>query len=344
MFQTNIIYTYELIAISTIFVECVNYVLISNYQNIKRVKDCTSIMAKQMDENNCEFVCSRGILKLCDIYSSNPVSSIPYVRDYNFSNFQSGMSIYIASTALRDFLGWIDMIPGKFILVTGDCDICVPNDVFPNQADFVKFIENPKLIRWHSQNCIGNHPKLHQIPIGLDYHTMSVGDHSWGPKTPPVKQEEMLKRITQNAEPFWNRINGCYANFQFLMTTRFSYDRGDAINNVPRELVYYEPTKTTRENCWNTQVTYAFVLSPHGNGLDCHRTWEALCLGCIPIVKTSSLDPLYDGLPVLIVKEWSDVNVYLLTNTIIKFKTIAQANEFTYENLRLDYWMKQINA
>jgi hypothetical protein len=57
---------------------------------------------------------------------------------------------------------------------------------------------------------------------------------------------------------------------------------------------------------WNV-VHAKFVVSPHGNGLDCHRTWEALYLGVIPIVKTSSLDQLYEDLPVLIVDDWSDV-------------------------------------
>ena len=45
-------------------------------------------------------------------------------------------------------------------------------------------------------------------------------------------------------------------------------------------------------------------MSPQGNGLDCHRTWEALILKTIPIVRTSSLDPLYEGLPVVVVHEW----------------------------------------
>ena len=30
--------------------------------------------------------------------------------------------------------------------------------------------------------------------------------------------------------------------------------------------------------------THRFVLSPPGHGLDCHRTWEAILLGAIPIV------------------------------------------------------------
>ena len=33
--------------------------------------------------------------------------------------------------------------------------------------------------------------------------------------------------------------------------------------------------------------TYAraqFVLSPRGNGVDCHRTWDVLAVGAIPVV------------------------------------------------------------
>jgi hypothetical protein len=32
-----------------------------------------------------------------------------------------------------------------------------------------------------------------------------------------------------------------------------------------------------------------------------------LFFGMVPIVKTCPLDPLYTGLPVLIVKEWTDI-------------------------------------
>jgi len=35
---------------------------------------------------------------------------------------------------------------------------------------------------------------------------------------------------------------------------------------------------------------HRFILSPRGNGLDAHRTWEALLLGVIPIVRSSALN------------------------------------------------------
>ena len=55
-------------------------------------------------------------------------------------------------------------------------------------------------------------------------------------------------------------------------------------------------------------VRCKFTFSPRGYGIDCYRTWEALLVGSIPIIKSSYLDYLYDGLPVLIVKDWNEIN------------------------------------
>ena len=78
-----------------------------------------------------------------------------------------------------------------------------------------------------------------------------------------------------------------------------------------------------------------FVLSPRGGGYDCHRTWEALILGCIPIVKTSGLDPLYEDLPVCIVESWSDVTAEYLQ----KYLESIKHKRFNYDKLTLKYWV-----
>uniref|UniRef100_A0AC35EYQ0 Exostosin GT47 domain-containing protein n=1 Tax=Panagrolaimus sp. PS1159 TaxID=55785 RepID=A0AC35EYQ0_9BILA len=43
------------------------------------------------------------------------------------------------------------------------------------------------------------------------------------------------------------------------------------------------------------------------NGIDCHRTWEALAMGAVPIVQKSELQPLYDDMPVMVVNDWTEV-------------------------------------
>lgn len=48
-----------------------------------------------------------------------------------------------------------------------------------------------------------------------------------------------------------------------------------------------------------------FVISPPGNGNDCHRTWEALYLGAVPVVLHDFLAPsLTSDLPILAVDSY----------------------------------------
>ena len=53
---------------------------------------------------------------------------------------------------------------------------------------------------------------------------------------------------------------------------------------------------------------YKFVVSPEGNGIDTHRTYEALIAGCIPIVQRNPLvEEKYRGCPVLFTDDYSDI-------------------------------------
>jgi hypothetical protein len=51
-----------------------------------------------------------------------------------------------------------------------------------------------------------------------------------------------------------------------------------------------------------------FVLSPPGNGIDCHRTWESIYLGAVPVIKRSKLaESIYSDLPIQVVDDWVDI-------------------------------------
>jgi len=83
-----------------------------------------------------------------------------------------------------------------------------------------------------------------------------------------------------------------------------------------------------------------FVVSPHGNGLDSYRTWETLYLGSWPIVLTSSLDEMYRDLPVLILRDWGDLNKNVLEEARVNFS----ARAFSYQTLRPAYWARQFHS
>ena len=301
------------------------------HKNIKRK------VGGEINEKDCKYVSSRGILKSCDVYPPDMGSSRKNAP-LEIDTIRDGSIVYVHGSAIPDLVNKIDKIDKKFVLVSGDCDESIPDAVFPSVEAFENFINSPKIIHWFSQNAVRKHEKLTGIPIGLDYHTISQGHSNWGQQESPVEQENQLNTLKDGAKPFSEREikNICYSNFHFSPQK----NRYNAMNKVSKDLVFYEPLKTVRNESWKKQVNFSFVLSPHGNGLDCHRTWEALCLGCIPIVKTSPIDHVFDELPVLIVNDWSDVTKELLEKTL---KDFGQ-KKFNYHRLTLAYWMELIRS
>lgn len=71
--------------------------------------------------------------------------------------------------------------------------------------------------------------------------------------------------------------------------------------------VYRVLRRTDETQCWAAHAPHAFEICVPGNGLDCHRTWEALMLNTIPLVPHSPLDVLHRQFPIVIVERWSDV-------------------------------------
>jgi hypothetical protein len=54
--------------------------------------------------------------------------------------------------------------------------------------------------------------------------------------------------------------------------------------------------------------SYKFVISPEGNGIDCHRHYEALLAGCIPVIERHPLIEMkYSGLPILYTRDYSEI-------------------------------------
>jgi len=53
---------------------------------------------------------------------------------------------------------------------------------------------------------------------------------------------------------------------------------------------------------------YKFIVSPEGNGIDCHRHYEALLAGCIPILERNPLtEEKYKGCPIVWTTDYSEI-------------------------------------
>ena len=87
---------------------------------------------------------------------------------------------------------------------------------------------------------------------------------------------------------------------------------------------------------------YMFVASPSGNGPDCHRTWEAIYLGVVPLVEDNSMHRYFKslGLPLYLVKDWQDVAMWTKEEAAeIYAETLKTAN---VEAAYFDYWKRLI--
>ena len=319
-------------------------------------------------ENQCYFVNSRGLLKSCDFHSPNPQSSWCYDKDFLLkmvrgNNMFDGMSIYVCTDMLPFFL--VDIlhhIRHYFFLVSGDSDATVPHgniDVYSDprpldQGVCVQIANHPKLLKWFAQNLIFTRnntienrfhvydpdvvSKICQLPIGLDYHTISNDPNKfWRDPSEgslPMFQESILKEIGSTGKRWKDRLSTIYVHFNIGGE---GCHRQIALNMIPPELVHQTTDLVPRSQVWKEMVQHVFVMSPYGVGPDCHRTWEALSLGCIPIVQSFGSDEMYRDLPVLVVKEWNEVTAELLQQTLDKF----QYASFQYENLSLSYWVRQ---
>ena len=295
-----------------------------------------------MSEETCLFISTRGIAKSCDMHPEwNHLDQMSYPKFTTKNSY--GSTIYLHFDMVEQFINiFLDKMEQPFIIVSGNSDHTTPTD-FPSHN---KLLDHPKLLAWFSQNNVEEHPKLHHLPIGLDYHTLSFnrGLHEWcNTRTPipPKIQELSLTAIRKMLKPLKD------TDYKFAVTN-FHLAMGGPIRRTEYRVPIYNTLKDkscivwlpkqTREEFWQTLHNYAFVVCPFGNGLDTHRTWEVLCMGRIPIVEKSPLNKVYEGLPIVEIEDWNDITEKWLEN---KFNEITQG-KFKYERLFLNYWVNKI--
>ena len=302
-----------------------------------------------MSETSCTLVCSRGILKSCDHHNKIPISSHRHIDPDILDNVQDGDTVYICSwlTITLFVKNFVPKLKAKIVVVSGDSDMDAPiflKPVGPGDdiaIDEIRaFIDSPNCIHWYTQNCTLSHPKVSPIPIGLDYHTISA-------KQSPLEQEIELLSIAAASKPLWQRKLKCYGNFHFNVYHKYyTQERIDCFKQTVYTLVDYEQQPISRTETWKKSTEYAFVLSPAGMGLDCHRTYESIALGCIPIIHRMGhpYEDIFTDLPVLLVDKWTDISETLLKDTVKLFSEKFPNNWALLPKMQLNYWVNLIHS
>ena len=87
---------------------------------------------------------------------------------------------------------------------------------------------------------------------------------------------------------------------------------------------------------------YRFLASPPGNGLDCHRTWEAFYLRVVPIVLRCVMTERFAalGLPLWLVDSYEELAEETEQTLDARYRQLAGG--FSHPALWMDYWKKVI--
>lgn len=250
----------------------------------------------------------------------------------NGENFKSIANIVIDQTTLKnkrnycdkdiifcktDYIGLlfneISNHKNSYTLITHQSDYEIDEYIFNFKPECIK--------KWYAQNVNYLHPDLIPLPLGLENHT--------GPSKGVYTDFDYWKN-EYSFEKKYKKTNIVYSNF----APESHPSRKQWIKQLELNGIKTATEKTSyKDHIENLQKSY-FCISPRGNGIDCHRTWEALYFDCIPIVSKHFM---YDSLKNHI---FQTVDIESITSEILQTKK----HEFLPEKnfLEFSFWAKLI--
>lgn len=230
----------------------------------------------------------------------------------------------------------LNILTTPVTLITSDGDRSVPSSYNKQVVDNI--LNNINVKTWYTQNYDMTiiHDKLKHYPIGFDFHTLPLLNNS-------IKSKFMFMIECRRNSPTDERINDkIFCDFHHHYS---HFERGTLHNKFRYNKHFkFNPFKTSFKIITERYNKFNFAISPRGNGLDCHRTWELLLAGVIVITKTSPLDYMFinNNLPVVILNDWSELD----DNLENKLKDWYEQNidktaiDNIFPKLIFKYWIK----
>ncbi len=219
-----------------------------------------------------------------------------------------GSVVFVRDAWRAPWRGSLRRVAHPCVLVT------VFNDAHVRPHATTELLDGTQIRQWFAVQVHTEHPRVTPMPIGIDGRD--------------------LPTLTAAPRLAWaDRDIGCLANFQ------------------PRNAERKALLRHCRDQAWMTTTawgTYApmsqaeyyallgrsrFVLSPPGRGWDCYRTYEAIAMGAIPIVRRmAGMDRVVEGLPVVTVNDWNEVTPHRVRP------------DGSIERVTAAYWRERITA
>lgn len=248
-----------------------------------------------------------------------------------FRDLDNGVNIFYKDTHdVNEFLVNCNK-ETPFVLISHNGDGCITDNPSrfnvgsSNDADSRLIPDN--MVHWYGQNVNVVDDRISSIGIGLE-NTM------WFPEI-----NKIGKIIDKTNEPK-NIINLMYICFT-IRTNPSEREEPYRIFNNHFTTIDHGINGNTEyfDRYMNMIYNHKFVLSPAGNGPDCHRKWESLYLNTIPIEKRCINNSFYEGkLPICFVNNWSDITEEFLNNEYTRITNTT----YNMDLLKFSYWKNKI--
>jgi hypothetical protein len=270
-------------------------------------------------------------------YSFDPrPSSYPYITgdgfrkvadhiyDNKYQDFKSEKVckydiVFVGDGNIKKFLTEIHPnIKNPYILITHNGDELI-DQIAASMID-------DKIIKWYGANVMINHSRIIPLPLGIG------NKHYYVTGLPSV-----FKKINKKT---YTKINRIFYKFNPLTKPEARWPALTSMQN--NKLADTTAQWLNFPNYMKLLTKYKFVISPEGNGPDCHRTWEALYVKTVPVVKNSNEIKVFRNLnlPIWVINEWNDLNKYTENDLSKKYEELMRNSNF--EPLYMIYWVNQI--
>ena len=284
--------------------------------------------------NRCVLISSHGFAAFAHGHHR-------FDQDVDFSHFwdKTYSCFYVRTDDVEEFVAKIGQRPlnQKHVvtLLVGDSDTPVSGK---KRELLERLAQEHGPLQIFCQNLADNSVSLKNLPIGLDYHSnLYFYDFFQPNRKMPLHQELALVDLLKSAQNWSSRP--LRVSVDWAGSTHRG-DRSEALEHLPGQLCQFTDfggkKRVAQMDIWKQHLSCQFVASPFGVGLDCHRTWEAIALGCVPITCRSGLASSFAGLPVLELESWSELTEEKLQQAAKKIS----GEKFDFGPMFMSHWKK----
>jgi hypothetical protein len=265
--------------------------------------------------------------QLCDVYcgdsfhlARNPkIAAEPqkhmYLENLNVP-WSNPALVFCYSCALPLLMEKLSYFQNPFVLVSHNEDLNVVETFRP-------IADHPLVMKWFAQNLMMVHPKVVSIPIGIANEMWPHGNIQTLTQT-----IQMAKHIPKLEDVFFNFSLHTNPGQREHCRSKLLQKRLLWTNNLPHEVYVMK------------MASHQFAICPPGNGIDCHRTWEALYLGTIPVLLRSVFtETLQKSVPCILLDSWDAFSVEACKE---QYENIRSQYEGWTNKLKFSYYEAQI--